>query len=81
MPAQEKGWKNVFKMRPGFMTKILVKFSYIHSNESYPFDVSAEPGYVYHCHVSIFILLFRIGFYFVFHQNNEKNHRNKIISS
>ena len=28
--AQEKGWKNVFKMRPGFMTKILVRFSYIH---------------------------------------------------
>ncbi|GMY18523.1 multicopper oxidase LPR1-like [Fagus crenata] len=51
VPPQEKGWKNVFKMRPGFMTKILVRFSYIHSNESYPFDVSAEPGYVYHCHI------------------------------
>jgi FtsP/CotA-like multicopper oxidase with cupredoxin domain len=27
VPAQEKGWKNVFKMRPRFVTKILVRFS------------------------------------------------------
>lgn len=51
VPAHEKGWKNVFKMRPGFMTKILVKFSYIHSSESYAFDATAGPGYVYHCHI------------------------------
>ncbi|KAE8022826.1 hypothetical protein FH972_008595 [Carpinus fangiana] len=51
VPAYEKGWKNVFKMRPGFVTKILVRFSYIHSNASYPFDATAEPGYVYHCHI------------------------------
>lgn len=53
VPAQEKGWKNVFKMRPGAVTKILVRFAYIHSNASYQFDPSGEPGYVYHCHVSI----------------------------
>lgn len=53
VPVQEKGWKNVFKMRPGAVTKILVRFAYIHSNASYQFDPSAEPGYVYHCHVSI----------------------------
>lgn len=47
----EKGWKNVYKMTPGYVTKILVRFSYIHSNASYPFDPTAEPGYVYHCHV------------------------------
>ncbi|KAF3632740.1 Multicopper oxidase LPR1 [Capsicum annuum] len=47
----EKGWKNVYKMMPGHVTKILVKFSFIHSNESYPFDATAEPGYVYHCHI------------------------------
>ncbi|KAH6771553.1 Cupredoxin superfamily protein [Perilla frutescens var. hirtella] len=51
VPAHEKGWKNVFKMMPGHMTKIFLKFSYIHSNESYPFDATAEPGYVYHCHI------------------------------
>ncbi|XP_055809578.1 multicopper oxidase LPR1-like [Solanum dulcamara] len=47
----EKGWKNVYKMLPGYVTKIFVKFSFIHSNESYPFDATAEPGYVYHCHI------------------------------
>ncbi|GFZ15922.1 cupredoxin superfamily protein [Actinidia rufa] len=49
--AHEKGWKNVYKMTPGFVTKILVRFSYIHSNASYAFDATKEPGYVYHCHV------------------------------
>lgn len=47
----EQGWKNVYKMTPGYVTKILVRFSYIHSNASYPFDATAEPGYVYHCHI------------------------------
>ncbi|KAL6539038.1 Multicopper oxidase lpr2 [Orobanche minor] len=59
VPEHESGWKNVFKMMPGFVTKMLVRFSYIHSNDSYPFDATKEPGYVYHCHVSeasIFIL-------------------------
>lgn len=51
VPAHEKGWKNVFKMMPGHVTKIFLRFSYIHSNESYPFDATAEPGYVYHCHI------------------------------
>ncbi|KAL1803407.1 hypothetical protein ACET3Z_032054 [Daucus carota] len=49
--AHERGWKNVYKMTPGFVTKIVVKFSYVHTNESYPFDATAEPGYVYHCHI------------------------------
>jgi FtsP/CotA-like multicopper oxidase with cupredoxin domain len=49
--AHEKGWKNVYKMNPGYVTKILVRFAYVHSNESYPFDATAEPGYVYHCHI------------------------------
>ncbi|XP_022882039.1 multicopper oxidase LPR2-like [Olea europaea var. sylvestris] len=50
-PTHEKGWKNVYKMTPGYVTRILVRFSYIHSNESYRFDATAEPGYVYHCHI------------------------------
>ncbi|PSR91089.1 Multicopper oxidase [Actinidia chinensis var. chinensis] len=49
--AHEKGWKNVYKMTPGYVTKILVRFSYIHSNASYVFDATKEPGYVYHCHI------------------------------
>ncbi|KAL5725802.1 Multicopper oxidase lpr2 [Ranunculus cassubicifolius] len=51
VPAHESGWKNGYKMRSGYMTKIFVQFSYIHSNEPYPFDATAEPGYVYHCHI------------------------------
>ncbi|KAL6192702.1 hypothetical protein ACLB2K_033788 [Fragaria x ananassa] len=51
VPAHEKGWKNVFKMKPGCVTKILVRFAYIHTNASYVFDPTAEPGYVYHCHI------------------------------
>ncbi|KAG4984455.1 hypothetical protein JHK82_029294 [Glycine max] len=51
VPAHEKGWKNVFKMMPGHVTKVAVRFSYIHTNASYAFDATTEPGYVYHCHV------------------------------
>ncbi|XP_059655414.1 multicopper oxidase LPR1-like [Cornus florida] len=51
VPVHEKGWKNVYKMTPGYVTKILVRFAYIHSNASYSFDATAEPGYVYHCHI------------------------------
>lgn len=52
VPTHEQGWKNVYKIIPGHVTKILVRFSYIHSNVQYPFDATTEPGYVYHCHVS-----------------------------
>ncbi|KAL8161279.1 hypothetical protein V2J09_012768 [Rumex salicifolius] len=53
VPEYEKGWKNVFKLLPGHVTKLHVRFAYIHGNESsYGFDATAEPGYVYHCHVS-----------------------------
>ncbi|PKA63517.1 hypothetical protein AXF42_Ash005412 [Apostasia shenzhenica] len=51
VPAHEQGWKNVFKMRPGFMTRILVRFAMLPSGEPYLFDATAEPGYVYHCHI------------------------------
>ncbi|TQD77787.1 hypothetical protein C1H46_036691 [Malus baccata] len=51
VPAHEKGWKNVFKMRNGTVTKIFLRFAYIHSNASYEFDPTREPGYVYHCHI------------------------------
>ncbi|KAJ1684887.1 hypothetical protein LUZ63_016277 [Rhynchospora breviuscula] len=51
VPDYEKTWKNVVKMTPGYMTTIVVKFRLVHDNGSYPFDVTAEPGYVYHCHI------------------------------
>lgn len=47
----ERGWKNVVKIDPGFMTTILVRFSPLDSHDPYPFNVSAVPGYVYHCHM------------------------------
>lgn len=53
VPAHEQGWKNVFKMQPHYMTKILVRFSPIDNRRRhYPFNATGEPGYMYHCHVS-----------------------------
>ncbi|KAJ1425426.1 Multicopper oxidase, type 2 [Sesbania bispinosa] len=49
--AHEKGWKNVFKIMPGYVTKIAVRFSYIHTNAHYSFDATVEHGYLYHCHM------------------------------
>ncbi|GLJ30337.1 hypothetical protein SUGI_0600200 [Cryptomeria japonica] len=49
--APDRGWKNVFKMEPGYMTTIVVDFSLLGSKGSYPFNASDEPGYVYHCHI------------------------------
>lgn len=56
VPPYEKTWKNVVKMVPGYVTTLIVKFNLLEDggggNGSYPFDATAEPGYVYHCHVS-----------------------------
>ncbi|KAH9300961.1 hypothetical protein KI387_012544, partial [Taxus chinensis] len=46
----DRGWKNVFKILPGYMTTLLVQFTLIDSYRPYPFNATAEPGYVYHCH-------------------------------
>ncbi|KAL8160084.1 hypothetical protein V2J09_001621 [Rumex salicifolius] len=51
VPEYEKGWKNVFKLQPGHVTKLYLRFSYIHTDELYRFDATAEPGYIYHCHI------------------------------
>ncbi|CAI9113643.1 OLC1v1014282C1 [Oldenlandia corymbosa var. corymbosa] len=51
VPAYEKTWKNVVKMKPGYVTTIVVKFNLVENNAPYPFDATAEPGYVYHCHI------------------------------
>ncbi|EFJ29867.1 hypothetical protein SELMODRAFT_90700 [Selaginella moellendorffii] len=49
-PRNEAGWKNVYKMKPGYLTRFLVRFAGI-DGRPYPFDASAEPGYAYHCHI------------------------------
>ncbi|GJN05949.1 hypothetical protein PR202_ga23628 [Eleusine coracana subsp. coracana] len=51
-PRQERGWKNVFKVRPGAVTRLLVRFKPL-AESRFDFDVTTGPGYVYHCHVSV----------------------------
>ncbi|KAF8780037.1 hypothetical protein HU200_002004 [Digitaria exilis] len=59
VPRQERGWKNVFKVRPGAVTRMLVRFKPLMPDDAasteesrrYPFDVTTGPGYVYHCHI------------------------------
>ncbi|KAJ8493576.1 hypothetical protein OPV22_015297 [Ensete ventricosum] len=50
-PEYEKTWKNTVKIKPGYMTTIVVKFKLIDKDASYPFDATKQPGYVYHCHI------------------------------
>ncbi|KAJ3708916.1 hypothetical protein LUZ61_012621 [Rhynchospora tenuis] len=51
IPEYEKTWKNNVKIEPGYMTSIVVAFKIVDTNQSYPFDATAQPGYVYHCHI------------------------------
>ncbi|CAD6232453.1 unnamed protein product [Miscanthus lutarioriparius] len=51
VPDHEKTWKNVVKVPPGFVTTVVVAFKLVDTNQPYPFDATAEPGYVYHCHI------------------------------
>ncbi len=51
---QEKGWKDTVQMNPGEVTIIRVKFAPIddpNGDGLYPFDPTAGPGYVWHCHI------------------------------
>ena len=52
VPEYEKTWKSAVKVMPGAMTSVIVKFNLVDGNKPFPFDATAEPGYVYHCHVS-----------------------------
>jgi len=49
----EAGWKDTFRMNPGEVTRVIVRFAPIGSAAvtPYPFDATAEPGYVWHCHI------------------------------
>ncbi|HWQ31733.1 MAG TPA: multicopper oxidase [Blastocatellia bacterium] len=46
----EVGWKDTLRMNPGEVTRIIVRFAPI-GGGSYPFDPTAGPGYVWHCHI------------------------------
>jgi spore coat protein A, manganese oxidase len=49
----EAGWKDTVRMNPGEVTRIIVRFAPIGTAAvtPYPFDATAEPGYVWHCHI------------------------------
>ena len=57
--ANEVGWKDTFRMNPGQVTRVLVRFAEQDvpingvgpGQNTYPFDPSAGPGYVWHCHI------------------------------
>lgn len=53
VPDYEKTWKNSVKIEPLYMTTVLARFDMVDTGAPYPFDATAEPGYVYHCHVSL----------------------------
>ena len=47
----ERGWKDTFRMNPGEATRILVRFAPQDESPAFAFDATAEPGYVWHCHI------------------------------
>lgn len=53
----EMGWKDTIQAHPGEVTRIIVRFAPVASSYStpgvnlYPFDPTAEPGYVWHCQI------------------------------
>jgi len=49
--ANERGWKDTVRMNPGEVTRILVRFAPQDDSPTYTFDATAEPGYVWHCHI------------------------------
>jgi FtsP/CotA-like multicopper oxidase with cupredoxin domain len=49
--ANERGWKDTFRMNPGEVTRILVRFAPQDESPAYVFDATAAPGYVWHCHI------------------------------
>ena len=50
-PPQEQGWKDTIKAYPGEVTTVRMRFAPTDGSKNYPFDATAGPGYVYHCHI------------------------------
>jgi len=46
----EVGWKDTVIMYPGEVTRIVVRWKQ-QDGDLYPFDATAGPGYVWHCHI------------------------------
>lgn len=49
--ANERGWKDTFRMNPGEVTRVLVRWAPQDDSPAYAFDATASPGYVWHCHI------------------------------
>jgi FtsP/CotA-like multicopper oxidase with cupredoxin domain len=47
----ERGWKDTFRMNPGEVTRVIMRFAPQDGSPAYDFDATAEPGYVWHCHI------------------------------
>ena len=47
----EMGWKDTFRMNPGQVTRILVRWAPQDGSPAFAFDATAAPGYVWHCHI------------------------------
>src|SRR5262249_22602588 len=55
----ESGWKDTFVAPPGKVTRVRIRFAPQYTKQSdlvpgfnpFPFDASAGPGYVWHCHI------------------------------
>jgi spore coat protein A, manganese oxidase len=49
--ANELGWKDTFRMNPGEVTRVIIRFAPSSGAPAFPYDATAEPGYVWHCHI------------------------------
>ncbi len=63
----ERGWKDTFRMNPGEVTRILVRFAPQDGSPAFAFDATAEPGYVWHCHI-------------LEHEENDMMHRYQLVA-
>jgi len=56
---RESGWKDTFVAPPGKVTRVLLRFApqyaknadLVPGKNPFPFDPTAGPGYVWHCHI------------------------------
>ncbi len=47
----ERGWKDTYRVNPGEVARFLIRFAPQDESPSFAFDATAEPGYVWHCHI------------------------------
>jgi hypothetical protein len=71
----ERGWKDTFKMYPGEVSTVIVRFAPTYEPLTtpaaellYPFNPSLGPGYVWHCHI-------------VDHEDNEMMRPHGVVAS